>query len=62
MVGLGLLLEQVWVAKQTAELTLTDAFVSLDGKRESVWRVKSMAAGFGADALASFLQAIFWCA
>jgi len=49
MVGLGLLLEQVWVAKQTAELTLTDAFVSLDGKRESVWRVKSMAAGFGAD-------------
>ena len=49
MVGLGLLLEQAWVAKQTPELTLADAFVSLDRKKEKMWRVKSMAAGYGAD-------------
>jgi C-terminal processing protease CtpA/Prc len=41
MVGLGLLLEQAWVA--------TDAFVSLDGKNEKVWRVQNMAPGYGAD-------------
>jgi hypothetical protein len=49
MVGLGLLLEQAWVAKQTHQLSLTDAFVSLDGKNERVWRVQNMAPGFGAD-------------
>ena len=49
MVGLGLLLEQTWVAKQTDQLSLTDAFVSLDGKNERVWRVQNMAPGYGAD-------------
>jgi hypothetical protein len=49
LVGLGMLLEEAWVSKQTGDLTLSDVFVSLGDQREKVWRIKAMAPGFGAD-------------
>ena len=51
-IGLGMLLEQTWVAKKNLEgdtLGISNLFYSMGDGREKVWRVKKIAPGFGAD-------------